>query len=229
LARAGGFSELSFVEGAVFIRDELKKREKDQLELLTDRLQRDLAALSLEAISLSAATSNAAGAQTSAQGLAIGQQLLVQLRQTKPVGRLVIDLNKVVTGKFGDMIVRNGDKLLIPKQNDEITILGEVQSPTSHVYKAGLTRDDYIAKSGGTTQEADRKRIYIVHANGDVVSGQRSGWFRRSQSVEMRPGDTIIVPLDTERVRALPLWQAVTTIIYNLAVAVLAIRSVGNL
>jgi hypothetical protein len=35
-----------------------------------------------------------------------------------------------------------------------------------------------------------------------------------------------VVPLDTERVRQLPVWQAVTTIIYNLAVAVLAIRSV---
>jgi protein involved in polysaccharide export with SLBB domain len=229
LARAGGFSDLAFVEGAVFIREELKKREKDQLVLLTDRLQRDLAALSLEAISLSAATSNAAGASTSAQGLAIGQQLLVQLRQTKPVGRLVIDLNKVVKGKGNDVIVRNGDRLLIPKENQEITILGEVQSPTSHIYKAGLTRDDYIAKSGGTTQQADRKRIYIVHANGDVVSGERTGWFRRSQTAEIRPGDTIIVPLDTERVRALPLWQAVTTIIYNLAVALLAVRSVGNL
>jgi polysaccharide export outer membrane protein len=42
----------------------------------------------------------------------------------------------------------------------------------------------------------------------------------------MRPGDTIVVPLDTERVRALPIWQAVTTIIYNLAVALLAVRSV---
>jgi protein involved in polysaccharide export with SLBB domain len=229
LARAGGFSDLAFVEGSVFIREELKKREKDQLVLLTDRLQRDLAALSLEAISLSAATSNAAGASTSAQGLAIGQQLLVQLRQTKPVGRLVIDLNKVVKGKGNDVIVRNGDRLLIPKENQEITILGEVQSPTSHIYKAGLTRDDYIAKSGGTTQQADRKRIYIVHANGDVVSGERTGWFRRSQTAEIRPGDTIIVPLDTERVRALPLWQAVTTIIYNLAVALLAVRSVGNL
>ena len=91
----------------------------------------------------------------------------------------------------------------------------------------GLTRDDYIAKSGGTTQKADRKRIYVVRANGDVVSaGDRSGWFRRSQSIEMRPGDTIVVPLDTERIRALPLWQAVTTIIYNLAVALLAVRSV---
>jgi polysaccharide export outer membrane protein len=226
LARVGGFTDLAFVEGSVFIREELKTREKDQLTLLTDRLQRDLAALSLEAISLSAATSNAAGAQTSAQGLAIGQQLLVQLRQTKPVGRLVIDLNKVVKGKASDVLLRDGDKLLIPKLSQEVTVLGEVQNPTSHVFRAGLTRDDYIARSGSTTQLADRSRIYVVRANGDVVSGQRSGWFRRSQSVDIRPGDTIIVPLDTERVRALPLWQAVTSIIYNLAVALLAIRSV---
>jgi protein involved in polysaccharide export with SLBB domain len=226
LARVGGFTDLAFVEGSVFIREELKTREKDQLTLLTDRLQRDLAALSLEAISLSAATSNAAGAQTSAQGLAIGQQLLVQLRQTKPVGRLVIDLNKVVKGKASDVLLRDGDKLLIPKLSQEVTVLGEVQNPTSHVFRAGLTRDDYIARSGGATQLADGKRIYVVRANGDVVSGQRTGWFRRSQSVEIRPGDTIIVPLDTERVRALPLWQAVTTIIYNLAVALLAVRSV---
>jgi len=94
------------------------------------------------------------------------------------------------------------------------------------VFRQGLSRDDYIARSGGITQKADRKRIYVVRANGDVVSGERRGWFRRSQSVQMRPGDTIVVPLDTERVRALPLWQAVTTIIYNLAVALLAVRSV---
>jgi protein involved in polysaccharide export with SLBB domain len=125
-----------------------------------------------------------------------------------------------------DVLLRDGDKLLVPKRTQEITILGEVQSPTSHVFRRGLTRDDYIARSGGVTQKADRKRIYVVRANGDVVTGERSGWFRRSQSIEMRPGDTIVVPLDAERVRALPLWQAVTTIIYNLAVALLAVRSV---
>ncbi len=89
----------------------------------------------------------------------------------------------------------------------------------------GLTRDDYIDRSGGTTQKADKKRIYVVRANGDVVSGERSGWFRRSQSADIQPGDTIVVPLDTERVRALPIWQSVSTIIYNLAIALLAIRS----
>jgi polysaccharide biosynthesis/export protein len=226
MKRAGGLTDLAFPEGAVFIRDELKVREKDQLELLSNRLQSDLAALSLEALTTSAISSTGGGANA-AQGLAIGQQLIEQLRNTKPVGRLVININSVMKGGAGaDILLRAGDKLLIPKKTQEITILGEVQSPTSHIYAAGLTRDDYIAKSGGTTQKADRKRIYVVRANGDVISGGRTGWFRRTQGVDIRPGDTIVVPLDTERVRGLPLWQAVTTIIYNLAVALLAVRSV---
>jgi len=227
--RAGGFTDLAFTEGAVFIREELKKREKDQLTTLTNRLRSDLAALSLEAVASSAATSNSSGASGASQGLLVGQQLLAQLRDTKPVGRLVIDIDQIMKGPpgaTGDVTLRNGDKLLIPKKTQEIMILGEVQSPTSHVFEPGLTRDGYIAESGGTTQKADRKHIYIVRANGDVIAGGRSGWFRRSQPLEIRPGDTIVVPLDTERVRALPLWQAVTTIIYNLAVALLAVRSV---
>ena len=228
LKRAGGLSDIAFEEGAVFVRDELKQREKEQLEKLSDRLQSDLAALSLEAVSTSAVT-NGGGGGNAAQALAIGQELIQQLRNTKPVGRLVVDLHQVINGRPGgpgDVILRAGDMLLIPKKMQEVTVLGEVQSPTSHLYRAGLTRNDYIAKSGGTTQKADRKRIYVVRANGDVVSGGRSGWFRRSQSVEMRPGDTIVVPLDTERVAPLPLWTSITTIVYNLAIALLAIHSV---
>jgi polysaccharide export outer membrane protein len=230
LRRAGGFTDIAFDEGAVFTRDELKEREKDQLEILSNRLQSDLAALSLEAVSTSAVTNGGGGGGAGAgQALAIGQQLIQQLRNTKPVGRLVIDVHKVINGRPGgpgDVLLRNGDVLLIPKKTQEVTVLGEVQGPTSHIYRVGQSRDDYIAASGGTTQKADRKRIYIVRANGDVVNGGRSGWFRRSHAVEVRPGDTIVVPLNTERVAALPLWTSVTTIIYNLAIALLAIHSV---
>jgi polysaccharide export outer membrane protein len=227
LRRAGGFTDLAFVEGAVYIREELKQRERDQLELLANRLQSDLTSLSLSVVASSTLSGNANGAAGGAQALVIGQQLMTQLRQLKPVGRLVIDMNRVMKarpGRSDDVLVRDGDKLLIPKQTQDITVLGEVQSPISHVFQAGLTRDDYIAKSGGITQKADQKRIYVVRANGNVVSGGRKGWFRRSQSTEIRPGDTIIVPLDTERVRALPLWQAITTIFYNLTVGALLIR-----
>jgi protein involved in polysaccharide export with SLBB domain len=227
LVRAGGFTDVAFPFGAVFIREGLKVREKEQLEILSNRLQSDLAALSLETIAGGAVTNGANGTGAS-QELAVGQSLLQQLREAKPVGRLVVDVRAVLEGKPGgpeDVLLMDGDKLLIPKKTQEITILGEIQSPTSHVYEPGLTRDDYIAKSGGTTQKADHKRIYVVRANGDVVTGNTGGWFRRSHQVEMQPGDVIVVPLDTERIRALPLWQAVTTILYNLAVALLAIRS----
>jgi polysaccharide biosynthesis/export protein len=228
LVRAGGFATEAFPEGTVYIREELKKREKDQIELLANRLQSDLAALSLEAVASSAAVpNNSGGGAGAANALIIGQQLLGQLRATKPVGRLVIDAEGVLKGPVGgvlDVVVKDGDKLVVPKKTQEVTILGEVQSPTSHVFEPGLTRNDYIAKSGGTTQKADRKRIYIVRANGDVLAGGRSGWFRRSQSIEIRPGDTIVVPLDTERVNLLPILQAVTTIIYNLAIGYILVH-----
>jgi protein involved in polysaccharide export with SLBB domain len=227
LHRAGGLTDIAFADGAVFVREELKQREKDQIEILTNRLQGDLAALSLQAVASSAVSANSGAGAGAAQGLTIGQQLLQQLRDTKPVGRLVIDINRVMNGRpggEGDVLLKDGDKLIVPKRSQEVTILGEVQSPTSHIFEPGLTRDDYIAKSGGATQKADRKRTYVVRANGDVWSGNRSGWFRRTQTFEIRPGDTIVVPLDTERVPALPLWQAVTTIVYNLAIGFILVH-----
>jgi polysaccharide biosynthesis/export protein len=230
LRRAGGFTDLAFVEGAVFTREELKQREKEQLELLTNRLQKDLAAMSLTALTTSAATNGSGGGASAAQGLAVGQQLIEQLRNAKPVGRLVININQAISGPpggTGDVLLRSGDVLLVPKKTQEVTVLGEVQGPTSQIYQAGLSRDDYIAKSGGTTQNADKSRTYVVRADGEVVSGHRSGWFRRSQTVDIRPGDSIVVPLDTERVSPLPLWTSITTIIYNLSVALLAIHSVA--
>ena len=120
LRRAGGFTDLAFEEGAVYIREELKKREKEQLDLLTNRLQSDLAALSLEAVASSAATTNANASAGATQGLAVGQSLIEQLRETKPVGRLVINLDRVMQGRPGgpeDVQVRDGDKLLRPEED----------------------------------------------------------------------------------------------------------------
>jgi protein involved in polysaccharide export with SLBB domain len=97
-------------------------------------------------------------------------------------------------------------------------VLGEVQSASSHLFQRRLTRDDYIDQSGGVTRQADRGQIYVVRADGSVDSGQR-GWFSSRAGVVMRPGDAIVVPLDTERLPGLVLWGAVTTILYNIAIA----------
>jgi polysaccharide biosynthesis/export protein len=220
LERAGGLTSLAFTRGSVFTREELKEREQLQMDRLAERLQSDLASTALQA---SAANQAQAG-----QALAVGQSLLNQLKTARAVGRLVINLDSVVGGSLGgetDVALRDGDRLIIPKIKQEVTVIGEVQTTTSHFYRDRLTRDDYIGLSGGLTRKADRGRIYIVRADGSVVSSENSGWFRRSAQVAMRPGDTVVVPLDTERVPALPLWQAIASILANLTVSAAAISS----
>lgn len=220
LDRAGGLTTLAFPEGSVFTRSELKEREQQQLDRLSERLQSDLASAAL----MAAAANQAGGGQA----LAVGQSLLNQLKTTRAVGRLVIDLNGVLKSEPGsatDVALRDGDKLIIPKVKQEVTVIGEVQNNTSHFYRAKLTRDDYIGMSGGLTRKADHSRIYVVRADGSVVSSENAGWFRRGSQVAMRAGDTIVVPLDTERLPALPLWQAVTQIIYNLGISAAAVAS----
>ena len=218
--RAGGLTSFAFPEGSVFLRENLKEREREQLKVLGNRLQADLAALALQ-------SSQAGNGSQGAQALAVGQQLLTQLQTTEPVGRLVIDLPHVLAAQMGDasdVLMRDGDRLLIPKQSQEVTVLGEVQSANSHFYREGVGRDEYISLSGGLTARADKGRIYVVRANGSVVANESSGWFSHGK-VDIRPGDTVVVPLEADRIRPLTLWTAVTTIIYNLAVAVAAVNS----
>ncbi len=165
-------------------------------------------------------------ASQAAETLNIGQSLLKDLQAAEPVGRLVIDLDTVLAAqpdRVGDLVLRDGDHLRIPKMPQEVTVIGEVQNATSHLYMPDLTRDDYLSMSGGVTRRADDKRIYVVRASGSVDGGSGSRWFRSSSN--MRPGDTIVVPLDAERMRPLPLWTAVTTILYNIAISVAAVNS----
>lgn len=222
LARAGGLTEFAFAEGSVFTREELRRREQEQLDGLATRLQRDLAVLALQSVAASQGQGQGGGA-----AITVGQSLLSQLRATKAVGRLVIDLPRTLRAQPGsdsDLILTGGDRLIVPRVQQEVTVIGEVPNATSHVYRAGLTRDDYIGLSGGLTRRADKSRIYIVHANGSIVSNEGSRWFERSDTV-IRRGDTVVVPLDTERMPPLPFWQAVTSIIYNVAIAAAAVHS----
>jgi len=223
LARAGGLTEYAFPEGGVFTRDELRKREQDQMDILAQRMQVDLAAMAVAGVASGAPNAGNNNAIT------IGQSLMGQLRAQKAVGRLVIDLPKMMHSRPGssyDVILRDGDQLIVPRFQQQVTVIGEVQSTTSHLYSPGLSRDDYIALSGGTTRRADKSRIYVVHANGSVVAVEGHRWFESSGSQQqIKPGDTIVVPLDTERLPSLPFWTAVTTILYNVAIAVAAVHS----
>jgi polysaccharide biosynthesis/export protein len=217
--RAGGLTTLAFADASLFTRTELKVREQEQLDRLAVRLRTEIAEVALMGVRAQQGAAPAA--------LSVGETVLRQLSEAKAIGRLVIDLRAVMAGKMGssdDVILRNGDTLIVPRQRQEVMVLGEVQDPTSHLYKRDISRDDYIAQSGGPTRQADKRRIYVVRANGSVDAGSR-GWFHNSDGVQIHPGDAIVVPLDTERLPALTVWTAVTTILYNVAIAAAEVHS----
>ena len=102
---------------------------------------------------------------------------------------------------------------------------GEVFFPTSHLYKRGIDREAYVNMSGGITKKADHKHIYVIRADGSVVAGR--GWFNTDARQDIRPGDTIVVPLDVDLVRPLAKWASVSKIIFQLAVAAVSAKAVG--
>jgi protein involved in polysaccharide export with SLBB domain len=231
LLRAGGLTKYAFPEGSVFTRQELRNREQTQLDVLGERMEKDIAFAALQGVALNASgaagVAGAGGAGGAATALTVGHSLVTELRQSRAVGRLVINLPRLLRSSIGsvsDVIVRGGDELIVPKFQQEVTVIGEVQTVTSHLYRPGLSRDDYIALSGGETVRADKSRIYVVHADGSVVANEGARWFR-SSNVRIDPGDTVVVPLDAEHIPALPLWQAVTQILYNIAIATAAVHA----
>jgi polysaccharide biosynthesis/export protein len=209
LDRAGGLTDQAFPEGSAFTRSDLRLLEQQQLDRLAGIMRGDLVALSMQAAR--------AGQGNAGDALLAGQSLLSQLQAAKATGRFVIDLpGLLATAAHGekDVLLRNGDELFIPKRRQEVTVIGEIQNATSHLYERSMARGDYVAKSGGVTRRADKSRIYVVRPDGSVATQKVIG-----------PGDTIVVPVDTERMPQLPFWQAVTQILYNVAVSVAAINS----
>ncbi|PCJ23166.1 MAG: hypothetical protein COA96_12370 [SAR86 cluster bacterium] len=217
LQRAGGLTAYADPNASILLRATLRERERELLEQYQAELQSDIAAVALEE-----------AGDDQAEVLAVGENLLSQVENVEPLGRLVIDLPGLLAGAMEeDVIIRNGDQLFLPRTRQEVSILGEVNFPTSHLFNSNLSVADYIDLSGGLTQRSDAGRTYIIKANGQVVSYSSSRWFFQREEV-LAAGDTIVVPFDVEPTNYLVTWTSVSTILFNLATSVLAIESVGN-
>jgi protein involved in polysaccharide export with SLBB domain len=222
LQRAGGLTDIAFPRGAVFLREELREREKLRLEELSRRLETDLAALSLQ-------LAQEEGGKT--QSLDFVRELGAQLRAVEPVGRLVINLPELLEetkkGRRSDLDItlEDGDRLYVPALTQEVTVTGEVFYPTSHLYRKGTDRDQYVEMSGGVTRKADSKHIYVVRADGSVDT--RGGWLTVSDKHDIQPGDTIVVPLNVDLVRPIAKLASISKIIFQLVVAAVGAKAIG--
>lgn len=214
IERAGGFTDFADLSAAIFTRASLRIRERQQLKKLTDDLKREMAAKSFERQSNLTTQSSYSDVKL----------LLNDLSKIDAVGRLIIDLPTIIAGNTGaDVELKNGDELVIPTKRQSINVIGEVYVSTSHMYESTVTLEEYIDRSGGFKQRAASDSVYIIKSNGSVVLPRSDSWFAVEQNIELEAGDTIVVPLDTEYVDNLSLWNSATQIVYQLAVTVAAI------
>lgn len=103
-------------------------------------------------------------------------------------GRVGVDLASVLkdSGSKHNLMLKDGDIVIVPLISDTITIMGAVLHPHCFVAEEGKTMAYYIEKSGGYSPDASRKFITVVRANGDAVPAGRVR--------QMSPGDIIYVP-----------------------------------
>src|SRR5690606_11292902 len=139
------------------------------------------------------------------------------LTSVEPVGRLIIDLPQIVAGGLqNDSELKDGDRLVVPTTRNTVNIIGEVQMASSYVYDGSLSARDYIRKAGGIRKKADEDRIFIVKSNGSIEMLGDSGWFGFGNDQRLEPGDTIVVPLDTQYKDGLTVWTQATQIVYQI-------------
>ncbi|WP_195758327.1 SLBB domain-containing protein [Kangiella sp. HZ709] len=213
IERAGGINQYGSLKAAVFSRKELREYEEKELRKLKERLRQDIATAELENTNIGKSTSGASA-----------QSLIDVLDTTEATGRLVVNLPGLLEGNIEDVALKDGDSLFIPSHRQEVTVVGEVQVPTSHLYDRKLDFDDYIERSGGEKETSNSDAIYIVKADGSVVLPNANNWLNHSD-FNMEAGDTIVVPLDTSRVDNLELWSKVSSIVYQLALGAAAVNS----
>jgi len=217
LKRAGGLTSDSFARGAVFTRNALAEREEGQKEKLVQQLESDIATLSLSPTS----------GDSVQKANSVAESLLRRLKNSKSVGRLVIDLDiQLAQSEATQITLRDGDKLHIPIMPSEISVMGEVQFPTSHLFQSGFSIDQYINLSGGYTQNADEGRVFVVKSNGAVLTKKGNGWFSgRESQKNIQPGDVIVVPINLQKGKWLETLTSSTQIVYQLAVTAAAVNS----
>jgi len=193
LERAGGFLPTAYPQAAVLERIDVKKLQQKSRDELIQEVQQNATKVK---VSLNESAADQAALQNAA--LQQHQQVLEALRNAPISGRLVIHLRKDLksfANSMDDIQVRAGDVLVIPKRPDFVIVTGQVYNSNAITYEPGKSVGWYLERAGGVTGLGNKKAIFVVRADGSVVSGGGNRWWRGDVlSVRVGPGDTIVVP-----------------------------------
>ena len=200
IERSGGLAPYAYVEGATLVRKKDKNEKDDkaqekQLKKLK-KTDKDLTLIETK-----------------------------EEEKTPEVSeyRVGINLKKIMENKnsYQDLVLKDGDVLIIPSEKQTVEVKGLVLAPSLVRYEKGKSTRSYINSAGGFSDNAQRKSVYVVYANGDVKGTSRFLFFRSYPKVA--PGALVIVPekpekkslSTTETVSVMTALTTLAILIYN--------------
>jgi protein involved in polysaccharide export with SLBB domain len=194
LKRVGGFRSTAYAPGIVLERDDVRKIEERGRQELISRLQSTNATIR---ISPNTTGQDQAAVLQAAQQQQ--QQAIANLRSQPVPGRLVIDITSNISdweNTPNDIQLRAGDVITVPKRPNFVLSLGQVYNANAITFKPGKTAGWYLRQAGGPTQLANKKGIYVVRANGSVISsGGAADLFSGGVlNAKLQAGDVLVVP-----------------------------------
>ena len=215
LEQAGGLTPQAFLYGTRFERLSVKLQQRAGFVEAVDQLELALAATPLTSSNLDAAEQ--------ARGVAAARAVLDRLRKSDPDGRLVLELPPEADSLPGAMLLENSDRIVIPPRPSAVGVFGAVYRPASFLVEGprGNRVRDYLARAGGPIRAADTGRMFVVRANGEVLT-RRMG----ALDAPTLPGDVIFVPVKTQSNNLLAKIRDISTIIFQLGITTAALVAI---
>ena len=220
LQRAGGISDQAYTFGSVFTRKKIAENLKNSYEQNANLME--------QAIADAITTGNIELSNVSGDALRPISVLISRLRNTRPVGRLILDVDPLGlrSDPHKNILLEDGDYLYIPKRPSSVNVVGEVFSPSSHTFNSNISIKDYVNKAGGFRSTADTSSIYIILPNGE--SSTISGRIFSNRNLDLVPGSTIVIPRDPRPFDWLVMTKTITPIFANLATSAAAIAAISD-
>jgi len=243
LKAAGGFQENAYPQGIVILRRSVKEMQEERVKKAVSLMRQELEKEEAGVMQAELSQEELRARQTAFEAK---RRLLKEIEKVQVTGRIAgivvpYDLEKLKNSPY-NILLEDGDRIYIPKEPSSILVFGEVYNPSALVYVKGMTVRDYLATAGGLTRDADKKNIFVIKADGSVVSSSNlnrgKNWNGRNLpewgkpeeysdnilDYKLNPGDAIIVPTEIHvPTMWRPLIKDVMQILYQGAITIYTI------
>ena len=213
--KAGGATDQAYIKGARLIR-RANATERERMQAVL-KMQREQQQKNL--LQLAASSSNGSNLQQIAQGAQNAELEKFNVPDEYPVG---IDLAEALAnpGSDADVVLREGDRLVVPQYNGTVKINGAVMYANTVAYEKGKSVNYYINEAGGYASDATKRKAYIIYMNGKVTKVGRG--------TKVMPGCEIVVPAKLKRKMSVAETMSLGTSMSSIAAMIATIANLSK-